>query len=376
MEWASGKPTVLVVDDNRDNCALAQATLEDDDCRVLVAMSGADALEVFERERPDCVLLDVRMPGMDGFEVCERIRARPGGHDTPIVFLTAQRDLETFDRAQRAGGDDFLTKPIRPAELLVRVQAAVRLRRMSLDLRDHYDLVRRQRDDLMRLQLQKERLSSFLVHDLKNPVASMDLHAQLLLRNRELPPSARASAERIREDVRALSRLIMTLLDIAKGEEGQLAPSWSAIDAHALAAEVCEALAIRARAQQVELAHEVRLTGPFRGDVDLLRRVLENLIDNAVRHAPEGSAVRLAIEARAGAIELRVSDHGPGVPAELRAQVFERFVQVEGAPAIVASRAGRGLGLAFCKLVAEAHGGRIWIEDGAPGAVFCVQVPQ
>src|SRR5262245_59377403 len=114
MERPTGRPTVLVVDDNKDNCALAQATLEDDDCKVHIAMSGEAALRAFETARPDCVLLDVRMPGMDGFEVCERIRALPNGHEIPVVFLTAQRDLETFERALRSGGDDFLTKPIRP----------------------------------------------------------------------------------------------------------------------------------------------------------------------------------------------------------------------------------------------------------------------
>lgn len=375
MERLSGKPTVLVVDDNRDNCALAQATLEDDDCNVVVAMSGAAALKAFETKRPDCVLLDVRMPGMDGFEVCERIRAMPEGHEIPVVFLTALRDLETFDRALRAGGDDFLTKPIRPAELVVRVQAAVRLRRMSIDLREHYDLVRRQRDDLMRLQLQKERLSSFLVHDLKNPVASMDLHAQALLRNREIPASARASAERIREDARSLSRLILNLLDIAKGEEGQLTAHPTDVDASALAIEVCEALSIRARAQELELSHDVRVDGSFRADSDLMKRVLENLVDNALRHAPEGTTVQLSIERRDDAIELRVADQGAGVPPEMREQIFERFVQLQGEDGSV-SRAGRGLGLSFCKLVAEAHGGRIWIEDGTPGAVFCLRLPQ
>jgi two-component system sensor histidine kinase/response regulator len=376
MERLSGKPTILVVDDNRDNCALAQATLEDDDCNVVIAMSGADALKAFETKRPDCVLLDVRMPGMDGFEVCQRIRAMPQGHEIPIVFLTAQRELETFDRALRAGGDDFLTKPIRPAELLVRVQAAVRLRRMSVDLREHYDLVRHQRDDLMRLQLQKERLTSFLVHDLKNPVTSMDLLAQVLLRNREIPPSARASAERIRENARALSRMIMNLLDIAKGEEGQLSPRLVEIDAATLADEVCEALSSHAREQQVALECEVVVDRILRADRDLLLRVLENLVENALRHAPEDSRVQLRIELGNDFVELRVSDAGPGVPAEMREQVFDRFVQIEGDGSGSASRGGRGLGLAFCKLVAEAHGGRIWIEDAAPGAIFCIRLPQ
>ena len=156
-------------------------TLEDEGYRVVLANGGAEAIAAFETERPDCVLLDVRMPEVDGFAVCERIRALPPAAETPILFLTALRDVDTFDRALRAGGDDFLTKPVRPTELVVRVQTALKLRRMSVELREHYDLLKQQRDDLMRLQLQKERLMAFVVHDLKNPVNSMDLHAQLLL---------------------------------------------------------------------------------------------------------------------------------------------------------------------------------------------------
>lgn len=177
MEQSQVNSKILVIDDNSQNRALAQATLEDEGYVVLLASSGEEGMTAFEAERPDCVLLDVRMPGTDGFAVCSRIRALPEGADTPIIFLTALRDVDTFDRALRAGGDDYLTKPVRPTELVIRVQAALKFRRMSAELREHYELVRRQRDDLIRLQLQKERLTAFVVHDLKTPVNTMDLHA-------------------------------------------------------------------------------------------------------------------------------------------------------------------------------------------------------
>src|SRR5262245_18293341 len=188
MTDGSERPArVLVVDDNEQNRALAQAALEGEEIDVILAKSGEEAVMLFERESPDCVLLDVRMPGLDGFGVCERIRALPGGRETPVIFLTALRVVDTFDRAIRTGGDDFLTKPVRPTELIVRVQAALKLRRLGAELRNHYDVIRRQRDDVMRLQLQKERLTSFVVHDLKNPVNAIDLHAQMLYRAKELP---------------------------------------------------------------------------------------------------------------------------------------------------------------------------------------------
>jgi len=187
------RSTILVVDDNEANRELARGTLEDEGYRVVLACGGSEGVAAFERERPDCILLDVRMPEVDGFMACERIRSLPGGPETPVLFLTALRDVDTFDRALRAGGDEFLTKPVRPTELLVRVQSALKLRRMNAELREHYELLKQQRDDLLRLQLQKERLIAFVVHDLKNPVSSMDLHAQVLLRDKQLSPSARES---------------------------------------------------------------------------------------------------------------------------------------------------------------------------------------
>jgi signal transduction histidine kinase len=368
----SSKAKILVVDDNAQNRALAQATLEDEGYEVLLASGGEEGIASVVRERPDCVLLDVRMPGTDGFAVCERIRALPDARDTPVVFLTALRDVDTFDQALRAGGDDFLTKPVRPTELVLRVAAALKLRRMNAELREHYDLVRRQRDDLMRLQLQKERLSSFVVHDLKNPVNSLDLHAQLLLRQADLPPRARDSVLHIRSEARSLLRLILNLLDISKSEEGRLAPKLGPVALDALCAEIADAFTMRAQAARVELKREL-LVDSVIADEDLLRRVLENLLDNGLRHAPSGSTLTLSARRNGTGVELRVADRGRGVPPEQRDKIFEPFVQ--GSTEALLTRSGRGLGLTFCRLAVRAHGGNIWVEDATPGAAFCFSLP-
>jgi two-component system, sensor histidine kinase and response regulator len=366
--------TVLVVDDNPANRALAQGTLEDEGYGVLLAESGAEALALFEREQPDCVLLDVRMPGMDGFEVCKRIRLLPAGAETPIVFLTALRDVDTFDEALRAGGDDFLTKPVRPTELVVRVQAAMQLRKLRLELREHYDLLRHQRDDLMRLQLQKERLMSFIVHDLKNPVNSMDLHAQVLLRSKDLSGWARESVTQIRAEARQLTRLILNLLDLGKADEGKLTAQCTDVDLRALFDEVVNELEIAARGREVELVTEPSVES-LNADPDLLRRMLANLLENAVRHAPANTRVTLSARNEGDLVALRVSDEGGGIPLELRQRIFEPFVQLDGQGGSGTTRGGRGLGLAFCKLVAEAHSGTIFVEDTPKGATICATFP-
>ncbi len=368
----AAKPLVLVADDNAENRAFAQATLEDEGYEVVLVADGERAVAAFSQRTPDCVLLDIRMPKLDGVAACQQIRELPGGQDVPVVFLTALRDVDTFDRAQLAGGDDFMTKPYRPTELVVRVEAALRLRRMASERNELYAQIKHQRDDLQRLQLQKEQLAAFLVHDLKNPVNAIDLLAEVVRRDSAGTERARVAAGRIQDETRALTRMITNLLDISKADEGRLAPTRVDIDLAALGGEVVDALRARADDAGVTLVADLNAAG-VRADRDLLRRVLENLIDNAIRHAPEGSAVRLEATRAGAATVLRIVDAGSGVPADQRERVFERFVQASGAQS--GGRTNRGLGLAFCKLVVEAHGGSIRIEDANPGAVFCVTLP-
>src|SRR5262245_28000602 len=283
---------ILVVDDNEANRLLAESTLEDEGYEVTLAPSGAEALVAFAAAPPDCILLDVRMPGMDGIAVCKRIRETPRGADTPIVFLTALRDVDTFDSALCAGGDDFLSKPVRPTELVVRVRAALQLRRLRTELREHYDLLKKQRDDLMRLQLQKERLMAFVVHDLKNPVNAMDLHAQLLLREKGLPVPARQSASQIRSEARQLNRMILNLLDLSKADEGKLVPKRADVDLRALVVDVFGELEVSAEARKVQLEYALDVERAH-VDEDLFRRTVANLVENAIRHAPQRTVVHV-----------------------------------------------------------------------------------
>lgn len=364
----SGGGKVLVVDDNAENRALAKATLEDDGFEVATANDGAAGLAAFQASPPACILLDVQMPGMDGIAACEAIRALPGGQEVAVVFVTAQRDISTFDRALAAGGDDFLTKPFRPSELVVRVQAALRVRKLAGERSDLYAEVKRQRDDLQRLQLQKDQLASFLVHDLKNPVNAIELQAERLLRDPAATERTRSAGNAIREESRALLRMILNLLDLSRGDEGRLVPAAEPIDLACHVGTVFEEFRIAAAANEVNLGADIHLTRPLRADPNLLSRVLANLVENALRHSPEGGVVQVSASEEPASVVVRVADRGTGVPEALRSRVFDRFESSGGTR-------NRGLGLAFCKLAVEAHGGTIWIEDGAPGAVFCLRLP-
>jgi signal transduction histidine kinase len=370
-----GRPArILIADDNEQNRMALFDTLEAEGFEILEANNGAAAVAAFEAHAPDCILMDARMPGLDGFEATARIRALPKGQETPIIFVTALRDLNTFDAAQRAGADDFLTKPVNLAELVTRVNTALKLRQMSVELRDTYELLKKQRDELLRLQLQKERLTAFVVHDLKNPVGSIDMSAQTLLRDKSLSAGAQEAGKNIRSSVRVMMRLILNLLDISRSEEGRLSPRSTEVPSLDLVRDIIEEMRTRAAAYGVKLVSDVEAP-TIRAERDLLRRVIENLVDNAIRHAPRGTEVRISVKPGPGCVEVRVADSGPGIPAELRDMIFDKFVQLESGESH-ASDTNRGLGLTFCKVAVEAHGGTLTVEDAAPGAIFLARFPQ
>jgi signal transduction histidine kinase len=198
--------------------------------------------------------------------------------------------------------------------------------------------------------------------------------AQLLQRDKRIPADARETVDAVRVEVASLMRLILNLLDINKSEEGKLVPAVAAVNLAELTGKIVEAIGVRARAKEVQLVRELGDVVEVPADPDLLTRVLENLIDNALRYAPKGSRVTISARLLPAEAELRVADQGKGIPVGLRESVFERFVQLGADSA--AQRSSRGLGLTFCRLAVDAHGGRIFVEDAAPGAAFCIRLPR
>jgi signal transduction histidine kinase len=170
--------------------------------------------------------------------------------------------------------------------------------------------------------------------------------------------------------------MVLNLLDISKAEEGRLEPRRARVDVGALARDVVVALEATARDYEVRIEHSVASDiAEVDMDGDLIRRVLENLVENGIRHARRKGSVRVVAADVDGGVELRVIDSGTGVPAEMRERIFDKYVQVESGSSPT-SRSGRGLGLAFCRLAVEAHGGTISVDPAATHGTFVVRVPR
>jgi signal transduction histidine kinase len=230
--------------------------------------------------------------------------------------------------------------------------------------------------ELLRVERQKEELAALLVHDLKGPAAGIMMLAQSYLRRRDLGESDREPWRHVFAAGEIVNRMVLNLLDIARSEDGVFAPRESDVDLAGLIGHVQQLMAPLADGRRQTVVADVPPGLPLlRGDLDLLRRVLQNLVDNALRHSVAGQAVRIEAEATADGVLLRVRDQGSGIPPELRERVFDKYFRVDRS--VTDDHVGKGLGLAFCRRAVETHGGRIWVEESAPrGSVFVVKLPR
>ncbi|MBI2893197.1 MAG: PAS domain-containing sensor histidine kinase [Deltaproteobacteria bacterium] len=230
---------------------------------------------------------------------------------------------------------------------------------------------------LLEAQEQKAALTAYIVHDLKNPLSAIVANAYGLQEEPELSEPTRESMRDIYLGAQAMDRMVLTLLDVSRSEDGALVPRLAPVPLATLLEEARASMAALAQLRQQKIELRTDLGAPaVQADPDLLRRIVVNLLDNSLKYAPSGTTI--VIEARtdaSGAAEIRIRDQGPGIPEEHRDRIFEKYVRLDGSSGANA-RKSRGLGLAFCRLAAEAQRGRVWAEPNAPvGTTFCVSLP-
>ena len=375
---AGSLPLILVADDVEANVELLVDQLETLGFHTVVARDAPSALASCLERRPDLVILDVSMPAGDlgvadrdaGFEVCRRLKRDARTARIPVIFVTALGDTSDRVKAIEAGGDDFLTKPHHRLVLNARVRALLKLKGATDALEEGLKRLRelqKVRDDLMKM----------IVHDLKTPLTSV-LATLEMARDGDFgaltPPQARAlsDAEGKAEDLLAL---IEDLLEVARIEEQTITLQPEPIAPAALLAEIVFDWGLRFKQEGATATVDVADDAPvFRADKVLLKRVLSNLVQNALTHTAGPVHLALAARADANGILFTVADDGPGIPSEYQEIIFRKFerVRAANAPRVRSS----GLGLTFCRLAVESHGGRIWVKSAeGEGSTFYVQLP-
>jgi two-component system, sensor histidine kinase and response regulator len=353
------------VDDEPNNLTVVELLLSQEAYDLSYFDRGLSLLDAMQQQLPDLILLDVMMPGIDGIELCHQLKRDDRTKHIPIIMVTALNSREDLARCLEAGADDFISKPLNGLELRARVRSLLRIKRQYDELQELLNV----REEMLQLRMD---LSHMVIHDLRNPLANILLSCQIL-QMRGLDDRTAPKVQQIEYAGHRLETMIDGLLITAKLESGKLALHPVAVDLPELIQTVGAEFGAIATQQSVNLVQEVA-TGPLtiQGDIALLRRVLDNLLSNALKFAPAHSDVTLAVLRHDDRVLLQVRDQGQGVNPELREQIFAKFEIGQHLPQVKQM----GLGLAFCKMVVEAHGGQIQVGDNDPtGCVFTITLP-
>jgi two-component system sensor histidine kinase/response regulator len=362
-------PLILVADDVAANVELLFDQLHVLGFRAIAAADGPSALKACFEHHPDLAILDVSMPAGDlgvddrstGFEVCRRIKRDPRTKSIPVIFVTALNDTTDRVKAIEAGGDDFLTKPHNRLVLGARVRSLLKLKSATDSLEDALRKLReveKMRDDLMKM----------IVHDLKTPLTSILATTEMLIDGDfgALNPEQRQMLTDAEGKADDLLALIGDLLEVSRIEEATMTLDLQPIAPAALLNEVSNEWSIRFQQEGATAVVDVTDDAPvFEADKALLKRVLGNLVQNALTHSATAVSLQLSARRDGDGILFTVADNGPGIPAEYHEVIFRKFERVKS-PNIPRTRSS-GLGLAFCKLAIDAHGGRIWVQSAGEG---------
>jgi signal transduction histidine kinase len=341
---------ILAVDDIPDNLLLVQLALEQEGHQVVLAHNGETALKQIECSPPSLILLDVMMPGMDGYEVTRRIRQNRNIPFIPILLVTAREESSLVEGLD-AGADEFVRKPFQIDELQARVRSMLRLKE-TID--------------------QRENFVSCLTHDLRTPLVAANRMLDLIEQEAfgDISQAQKEAIANIISSNQNLLEMLNKLLETHHYELGQKILSFMPVDLKQLIIDVVTELKPLTAEKKVELQTDIADVPSIKGDRLELRRVLTNIIGNAIKFTDRGQ-VKVLLSSEGKSALIRVEDSGIGISPQEQQIIFQRFHQGNH------RRAGKGLGLYLCQQIVHAHQGEISVESEVEkGSIFTISLPK
>jgi two-component system, sensor histidine kinase and response regulator len=370
----SPAPSILMVDDVPANLKLLAGILSRKGYKVRPVSSGALALRAIEKAPPDLILLDITMPEMDGYEVCQRLKRDEKIASIPVIFLSALNDPEAKIKAFHAGGVDYITKPFQAEEVLARVECQLKIRQLQLSVEKRNRELAETNQRLTEANLMRDNLVHMIVHDMRSPLTVQMGYLDFLMEKASsmLDDGTLSCLVAARQSSVRLVNMVNSMLDISRMETGNLAIRYALNDLTTILSEAMDLY--RPIREQRRLTLECpKDLPPVDCDAYLIRRVMENLLGNALRFTKPTGQIHVVLSgADPQECLLKVIDDGVGIAEENHGIIFEKFGQVGPH-----KKNSSGLGLTFCRLAIEAHGGEIGIESElGNGSTFWFTLPR
>ena len=374
---------ILVVDDVQSNVLLLKALLGREGFGIVYAMNGTEALEKVKSEHPDLILLDVMMPDMDGFEVAGRLKVEPEQAEIPIIFLTALNDSASVVKGFQLGANDFISKPFRREELLIRVEH-------QLSLVDARRIILRQTEELRKTIAGRDKLYSVIAHDLRSPMASIKMLCNTIMMSidqQTVPGDVFEMLEMTNKTAEEVFSLLDNLLKWTKSQLGKLSNVPQPIDMVGLVDGVIEVFKPIAQSKSIslELNSEIEFVNVII-DIEMIKSVVRNLISNAIKFSHKDTVVMVHVKAQditnenatgegnGKEVLVTVSDKGCGIKKEDQGKLLNEATHFTTFG--TNSEEGSGLGLLLCKDFVSKNHGRLWFtsEEGV-GSNFNFTIP-
>lgn len=409
---------ILYVEDNVANRMLVSQLLEPLGHTVIEAVDGITGIQAAQDEKPDLILMDINIPGMDGYETTTRIKSFPEMGNVPIIALTARTMAGDRERALTAGCDGYIAKPIDVDELPKQIdefldgrrdtvsldQESDYLREYNVRLVDHLEQKVREltaaNEEVERRALMKGRFIDLAAHELRTPLTAV--HGYLSILTAPGSPFLSNADENTREIIEGvvigvdrLRGIVQDMLDVTRIRAGTLQLSYAPVTLSSIFKRIERDFSkVVARRNQILIVADVSHIRPLWVDGERLTQILRNLLSNAVKYTPDGGEVELAAEVvgedqPSGSeplVKITVRDSGVGIPPDQHHLIFEHFHEVREIEHHSTSKTdfmggGAGLGLPIARGVAEAHGGSLWVEsdsydpEACPGSKFHLVLP-
>jgi signal transduction histidine kinase len=361
---------ILVVDDVPDNLQLLMGILSDSGYEVRPASDGEFALQSAWASLPDLILLDIRMPDMDGYAVCERLKADERTRDIPVIFISGLHEVNDKVKGFALGGVDYITKPFQPEEVLARVQTHLTLRDLQKNLQEEIIWHKQAEEELRELnqQLQeanasKDKFFSIIAHDLRGPFNSLIGLTEAIIDDFDLygKDKIKAMISRLHTSSKRFYALLTNLLTWSQLQRGLMECEAETLSLADIAERNVRLFSSNADQKQVTLKNLVSKRMTVYADLKMIDTIMRNLISNALKFTEPGGTVTISAQQNENVVDISVSDTGIGIDQESIEKLFR--IDVKYSQPGTADEEGSGLGLILCKELAEKNGGSIRVES-------------
>ncbi|MFP8488242.1 response regulator [Gracilimonas sp. Q87] len=369
---------ILIVDDTLLNLRLLSHVLENGGYKHIKAQNGKEAIELAESKKPDLILMDIMMPGMDGFEAVHKIKSKNGLEDIPVIFLSALTETDDKIQAFEYGGVDYITKPFQKEETLARIDTHLKIRNLQKQLNDRIDVLKDREVELSRLNKKKDDLVRMVSHDIKNPLTGIIGLVKLMRDTDDITPEERKHMLSVIENSgNDLLNMVHEVLDRESKKDVPESLDLVDIEIVKLIERVISMNKAKSMLKDIELVHNVEPDG-LRATLDQnkIEIAINNLVSNALKFTPSRGTVSLSVNQNKAknTILIEVKDSGIGIPESMRDDLFEN--EIKNSRKGTGGEAGTGLGLDIVHLYVSLHNGNIRLEsEENVGTSFFVELP-